>query len=323
MLNNYFNPQAADPGTGFKPEGFLGGMVWADRDARYRQLSDLQTLLAKQSVQSGQNELDEYAANAPVRDVERRSKLLTTMPDAEFKAQDAKTKAYRSALEAIDLHEPALRQAQGTPTQQAAYDDFIRSIPPDLARHFPKQFNPGVLDHISMIRDKLVNTPSQQAEINKIDRQAQYHSQDVRTTADATMYSADARAEATMFASLQKGIGKANAQKVEAIINRYLSKMMDGGEPTPQETRAFMAAQQILNNYRAAGAGADPTMFKWNFLNTPSGQPQPAPGRPIPGPVDPKELEIQRRVEQSGLKYEPQIYDYRISPDGRLQRARK
>jgi hypothetical protein len=74
----------------------------------------------------------------------------------------------------------------------------------------------------------------------------------------------------------------------------------------PQDNRDV---QSILKTYEQAALPPPPA---------PAAAAKPA----IPAvPAKPSELQI--RVEASGIKYEPAKYDYRVAPDGSIQRKAK
>ena len=72
--NDYINPTSIRPAYGWKPEGFLGGMNYAEDRQRYRDVASLQDYMMRNEAAKSGMELEEYRGNAPVREAERRSK---------------------------------------------------------------------------------------------------------------------------------------------------------------------------------------------------------------------------------------------------------
>ena len=73
--DDYLNPTSIRPEYGFKPEGFLGGMHYARDRARYEDVASLQDYMMRNSAQKSGMELQDYTANAPVRDAERLANI--------------------------------------------------------------------------------------------------------------------------------------------------------------------------------------------------------------------------------------------------------
>ena len=72
---NYFNPQAVNPGTAFKPDGFLGGYIWGQDRERYNQLAPLQDYMAQMSAMEQMDKMKEYGLNEQVRASEREANI--------------------------------------------------------------------------------------------------------------------------------------------------------------------------------------------------------------------------------------------------------
>lgn len=73
----YFNPQAVNPGTAFKPDGFLGGYIWGEDRNRYNQLAPLQDFMQMIQAQESQNKMQEYGLNEQLRAAERAGKIAS------------------------------------------------------------------------------------------------------------------------------------------------------------------------------------------------------------------------------------------------------
>lgn len=74
----YFNPQTVNPGTGYKPEGFLGGYTWGEDRQRYNQLAPLQDLMSMMAAQAEIDKQKEYGLNEPVRSAKRLENVATS-----------------------------------------------------------------------------------------------------------------------------------------------------------------------------------------------------------------------------------------------------
>lgn len=79
---DYFNPNSLDPGTSFKPDGFLGGWTWSQNRRRYEQLAPLQDLMMQLKTQEEINKAREYELNEPVRSSKRASDIATNQATA-------------------------------------------------------------------------------------------------------------------------------------------------------------------------------------------------------------------------------------------------
>src|SRR3990167_10217590 len=73
-MADYLNPTSIRPEYGWKPQGFLGGMNYAEDRQRYRDVASLQDYMMRNEAAKSGMELEEYRGNAPVREAERRSK---------------------------------------------------------------------------------------------------------------------------------------------------------------------------------------------------------------------------------------------------------
>lgn len=62
---NYMNASSLNPGTGYKPTGFLGGMVYGDDMAKFQQQYDLQHLMQQMEAQKQAGQLQDYEAARP------------------------------------------------------------------------------------------------------------------------------------------------------------------------------------------------------------------------------------------------------------------
>src|SRR3990167_2768216 len=82
-MADYLNPTSIRPEYGWKPQGFLGGMNYAEDRQRYRDVSSLQDYMMKNQAAKSGMELSDYVSDSPVREAERRSKTAGFNANAE------------------------------------------------------------------------------------------------------------------------------------------------------------------------------------------------------------------------------------------------
>ena len=80
---NYMNPGSLDPGVGFKPDGFLGGMEWQKRNKMFEDAVSLQQLSSMRAGEKQGMELDEFKRFAPTREAKNLEDLMTARAKAE------------------------------------------------------------------------------------------------------------------------------------------------------------------------------------------------------------------------------------------------
>ena len=69
------------PQIGYKPDGFLGGAMWAEQRDDYRQMMSLQKLLSELGVRGAQEEMTQ---GAPVRAAKRLSDIATAQTNTRY-----------------------------------------------------------------------------------------------------------------------------------------------------------------------------------------------------------------------------------------------
>lgn len=72
---SYDSPASLAPTIGFQPNGFLGGMWAGQRNDNYQQAVDQSNLMKAMAAKEQMNQLNDYNANAPVRDAQRLSQI--------------------------------------------------------------------------------------------------------------------------------------------------------------------------------------------------------------------------------------------------------
>ncbi len=81
-MADYFNAQALNPGTAFKPDGFLGGYMWGEDRQRYNQMAPLQDFMQMMQAQESMNKAQDYTLEAPVRESKREADIATNRSKA-------------------------------------------------------------------------------------------------------------------------------------------------------------------------------------------------------------------------------------------------
>jgi hypothetical protein len=242
---------------------------------------------------------DDYAMGQRGTWQQNRAKGALAMGTLDSDIAAGNSKNNVSTAEGIgryfDIHEPMMKV--GGLEGQAAYAKFVQGLPPQARELFPRSYDPSVHERMAIVRKAIQNSPEHRRKLEQ-DKQAQ-DAADVnnKRTNDTSIinnrYTVDGRLEA---AYAKMGLSGGDVKKLEHMITQYLLKGARGEATTPQEDKAYMAAQQIMNNAR--GAGADPTMFKYNFMNTPPGLQPPMPARPVPGPVPPPGAQPQQTEDE-------------------------
>lgn len=74
-MADYFNAQSLNPGTAFKPDGFLGGYIWGEDRQRYNQMAPLQDFMQVMQAQEQQNKMRDYGLNETVRATQREADI--------------------------------------------------------------------------------------------------------------------------------------------------------------------------------------------------------------------------------------------------------
>lgn len=256
MLNNYFSPQAPD--TGFKPGGFLGGMLYADQYARYKDMASLQDMMAKMSAQTQGEEL---YMGAPMRQAERDSKTAKFGVDAMVSNEAMQTPGYASTMVGGTMGDAQTRQAKGRKDMatvgseidatnisnvvkgleqtgrmlemamstnplmgQMEYKAFLEKVPPALRQQFPPQYTPQVPQILSQLANTIKNSPEHRraTEIHSMDNASRERIASGNNA--ATRYAADQRA-AQSGSRIKTLMQQAEAAKTpEAAV--YLGRML-------------------------------------------------------------------------------------------------
>lgn len=307
MINNYFNPNA------YKPD--MGGMMMPnafdmqqDRQT-YQQMAGLQRLMTELELRKMQEDEKEGFASRQARrgfetsDYGQRDAVARarTQPgyiagqmageQGGFQQQAAEGRFATETLPGrtnVANMDNGLRMMAGKLGElrqlaaaspmfaQAGYGQWRQSLPEQVRDQFPLTYSP---DWVEGRMKVLADTINQRQEMEKTRMTTQSAEKIGKGHNDAARYAADQRLEAA-WARTPPG----TRDKVETIINKVLGKIMDGQPLTEGEKNAYMAAQQIMMNIRAAGGlPMDQNAVNWNIMNPRT----PPPPRPVPAPVAP------------------------------------
>ena len=231
---------------------------------------------------------------------------------------------YQAIGTAIQRLQTQLAGVPGVLGRETAYQQFLTTLPPEIRQNMPRNYEPN---SVRAMADQLVNTPAHRQKLGEIDRQSdrdikKYKQIGVNQTAQEE----ERTNRAIEVAWIRAGVADKNTRnKIESVVTQYLQKYFNGQPTTPQEDKAFEMAQRIMYQVHAAAqyGMSDPNNFRAQFIGMP-----PQPPRAIPEPVMPNtaapDPRMKAAVEAAGQKYDPQRYEYRMSPDGKVQfRERK
>src|SRR5260221_7579765 len=184
MLNDYFNPNASKPQNGWQPQGFLGGMGYAQGQMQYEDQMKMQRELTLQHIMQQQMANDVYrqkdliSAGAQGRQATSTADLgdqvnRASMADPRYapamvggkigEAQQQESKgrfdmATTDSKIADTKGESMLKQWTTTAQRiehemsmnpaygQSGYSQFLKTLPPELQGKFPEQYSKAHMD---------------------------------------------------------------------------------------------------------------------------------------------------------------------------------
>ena len=226
-VNYLGNPQ---PDNGWKPQGFLGGMLYRKDRQRYDDNASLQDAMLAMSTQEQAGKLQDYFADQPVRDSERALKVATNQSDlgilpdiAAGKVGEAKSKAAKGSFDSQTLPDQLTRYRTETGVQtaeapnkiygsmlsyldqaatgfgsdlqgQTNYRNFVQSLPPQFQNSFPSAYGPEAEQRIKQVRDLINRKHTQAVELERMKEDAAMAR--TRVQAGATLGAANIRAGA-------------------------------------------------------------------------------------------------------------------------------
>lgn len=332
MLNNYFNPNAVKPQNGYAPTGPLGGGQWAADQQQQEYALGLQRLLAQDALKKQMMETESYGLDSPVRAAERPAKInkfgleamvaKESQPFAGDFALGERGKArqqqaagdiamgtrqstidHTNAGNQLGTMERAIQQmeyiAAAQPLEGAgAYKQLYETLPPHLKQYLSPNYDASTPQRLQALSKALQNNVAQRRTMDQVRTQTGSAETIGRERNASNERIADTRAFAQIEAAYARmGLSKDRVKKLEDMVTQHLLKQAQGIKTSPEEDRAFMAAQQIMMNARAAaGYGIDPQMLRYMMLNMQPPTPQ------VPGPVAPPNSAPQQGTPQNPIK---------------------
>lgn len=320
MLNNYFNPNAAKPASGWQPQGALGGYQWArDRDL-YEKMMGLQALMGTASLDRQVMENETYRQDDPVRAAERPAKIsgfdLSTMQnkmkmgspnylqsmlegeigDNQFKAARGKeaqgtvdsTIQEKNLSNLVKMMEGASNQlsmaAASNPLfAQSGYTQVLQQLPSQVRQQLPQAYTPDVPQRLKALADSAKNSVAYRRELEKQRealRSAEYITEGNNLT--SLLMSQD-RLEASMY----NGMSKQQKEGFDRQLGILLEKVSQG-KATEQEmaTLRFMFQFKQGTTQPAQQSTIDPNILLYWLMNQQrqGGAPTPPPNRDVPPP---------------------------------------
>ncbi len=355
MLNNYLNPNAAAPDIGWKPEGFLGGMLYRNRLQQYNDMQGLQQQMMGTSAQMENEKLQDYRMDAPVREAERGAKIPKSLLErmvSENAMQDpnyagnvnagvmgeAQTKAAKGKKDTatvqgdIDVHNAEnvgkgleasgrnieLQFATSPMMGQAEYQKFRSQMPEQLKTQFPEMYSPAVGEKIKQLSKVITDSPAHRREMKKQGSINQTHITTNAATNVQSGLNAQIAADSRVEAAYARLAKDPTYKKADEIVAAGFRKMWEGQPMTAQEEAVWKSAQQFVFKSRAAAAGQDPTALRSGLIGADATRAIPESEDAAIGGAQASQAEVQR----DGYPYDPR-YRYRKKPGGGYQRELK
>lgn len=192
-MNPYFNPNAAAPQIGYQPQGALGGGIHALRNMQYERLMGLQELLTqheeakqredryegyqarktKRDKEVGENRVAAGVANEALltpeynrtrvqgqmgRDLQDHVTGTTAAHTMQGNIDATNTKNLVTSLESAG-RSLELAHAANPIESQGHYQRWKATLPPQIQRLLPPDYQPGMSARFQQIADALKNTP--------------------------------------------------------------------------------------------------------------------------------------------------------------------
>jgi hypothetical protein len=335
MLNNYFNPNAVKPQNGYAPTGPLGGGQWAADQQQQEYALGLQRLLAQDALKKQMMETESYGLDSPVRAAKRPADIAKSGLEAMVANESAAIPGYGRQMGLGAIGEAQTKQAAGDvamgtrqstidhtnagnqlgtmeraiqqmeyisaaqPLEGAgAYKQLYETLPPHLKQYLSPNYDASTPQRLQALSKALQNNVAQRRTMDQVRTQTGSAETIGRERNASNERIADTRAFAQIEAAYARmGLSKDRVKKLEDMVTQHLLKQAQGIKTSPEEDRAFMAAQQIMMNARAAaGFGIDPQMLRYMMM----GMQPPAPQ--VPAPVAPPNSAPQAGTPQNPIK---------------------
>lgn len=341
---NYVSPQGLLPKQGYSPQGFLGGMQYDQQMTDYRDMMGLQKLL---SMMNAQKEQEDLTLGAPVRASKRLADIASNTSTAQtaiplgqatlgLKQDEAKisragvdNKIIENAAKSIAAQGAAgmqqlqqqmkaaqiiggIMQSNG-PAGSAivsrlapqlgfkADDPFIQAIMQDPTRVTQ------VLNSINetLQGDLLKEMTGKTMDYQRTMDQTRLQGQNQLAVQDRA--NSGAQAVANIRTALQN-----NREKLENLAVALIQKKREG-KLTKEDEIAYNDVMQALGYLRSVT-----TLQQQENTDRILKQDTPR----TPPPTLGNEA-VQNALKKLGQPYEPDKYDYRVTEDGKVQRAPK
>jgi hypothetical protein len=252
--------------------------------------------------------------DARVRQAAGDVAMGTSQREIQQKNAEALTKTFEATAQKLDYE-----SATSPMLSAATWRETYLSLPQEVQRLLPQAYDPSIPEKLRKMSEAVKNNYAHQRDLAKVQEQgantekvAGIQGQTARDVANITQ---TGRVDA---ASIRSSGARA---KVENVIADLLDKFATEGTLSPKEMQTLQMAQQIAYNMRAAGVAntQDPNAIKDRIMFPD----KPTPGRGVPQPVMPQDENLRAQVEAKGEKYEPEKYEYRIGPNGNVQKKAK
>lgn len=309
---NYINPASILPQSGWKPQGFMGGMQYAQQMGDYEDQMSLSKLMSQIGAQGA---IEEQVQGAPVRAAKRLSDIATANAttstigrekESLTSLNEDKARVSRAGVndDIVTNHAKAIgeqgklamdqfqRQLQGS-TQLAAIMQaagpagaaVAAQVAPSLgidpnSAHFKALVtNPqAVIQHLNSVDAKLQGDLQKEREKDDAAFKRQQYASD--SSAAASKYTADqaynrAIEQAQIRAQMQQ-----SQQRIEQVVTNYGKRIAAGETLAPAEIAHYEDARKMLYDLRTlqgqqnqAGAAA------LGLPEVPGVKPPPIPGQ--------------------------------------------
>ena len=284
-MNEYVNIEGMNPGTGYKPKGFLGGMTWAQDRNRYEDMAKVQDFLYKLGAQKATDEYGDYKLDAPVRAAERPAKMArfgaeaeTAIPKArgvleELQLKNRKTRGtidseiasendvnagkgaearlgqFDAVVEWLDRQKESLNKATDGLAQQAQWAQIYQALPPQLRNGFTPEYNPENLGKIERLAEAVRTKKfSHQRDLAKEDNKAEGRLAGIEMSTKAMLERENVR-----LAAKEKEIearaerDKTRVTSMAALFKQAMDKAMSTDPEKQAEGRYMLEHIQELN----------------------------------------------------------------------------
>lgn len=317
MMNNYFNPLAMNSDSGWKPQGFLGGMMWSQDNARKQEMLGLQQMLIDENLRRQRAENTTYEKEEPVREAERGSKIGKFGVDRMVSDAARSTPGYGAAMVGGQMGEARVKDAQGqlamhdmegqkqlaqqervgkmwenTAQQleyarsmgglnaQAQWDSVYKTLPAGVREHFNPAFDAQTPEKLKALSESVMNNVAQRRKMAEAQLQSDTAIKVGQGNNRATVEAAEVR-------SLYNSLGREQRAKLDNITATLIEKLANG-TITEQEMRTLQYIDAVKKGQNAASASTamDPNYLRWLLLQgdrTPPARPQPQ-ATPVPAP---------------------------------------